>query len=125
MGPDREISVKVYSSRLKEVQTSAVVDENLDCSLGVDVQVEGDAKEWEISLVDEDGRIVRKEKATGRVDWEVKDAKLWWPVGEGSPTRYSVKVDLLGTVRIYMLITIRFFLLSCQVDQMLILRTAQ
>jgi hypothetical protein len=41
--------------------------------------------------------VIRKEKVKGKVDWEV-DAELWWPVGEGSPTRYIVQVDLLDKV---------------------------
>jgi hypothetical protein len=98
MGPDREITVRVYDSRLKEVQTSAVVDKDLACSLAVNVQVEGEAKEWEISLMTERGEVVKKEKVTGKVEWKVDDADLWWPVGEGPATRYTVKVDLLDEV---------------------------
>ena len=98
MGPDREITIKVYESRLKEVQTSAKVDEQLHCRLGVDVEVEGAADEWEITLLKEDDTVVKKERAKGKVDWEVKDSDLWWPVGEGSPSRYKVKVDLLDKV---------------------------
>jgi len=98
MGPDREITVRVYESKLKEVQTSARVDEGLKCKLGVDVQVEGGADEWDIILSQEDGTVLRKERARGKVVWDV-DAKLWWPVGEGSPTRYTVKIDLLDKVR--------------------------
>jgi len=99
MGPDRDITVRVYESRLKEVQTIAQVDEGLKCNLGVDVQVEGGADEWEITLSKEDGMVVKKEKAMGKVVWDV-DAELWWPVGEGPPTRYTVKVDLLDKVRL-------------------------
>ena len=113
MGPDRDITVKVYESRLKEVQTSAKVDENLNCSLGVDVQVDGEADEWEITLIKEDGTEVKNEKVKGKVDWRV-DAELWWPVGEGVPTRYTVKVDLLDKVR-----------LSLYVSSELIIRMAQ
>jgi hypothetical protein len=70
----------------------------LQCKLGVDVEVEGDAKEWEVSLIEEDGTVINKEKVTGKIDWDVKDAELWWSVGEGKPTRYTVKVDLLDKV---------------------------
>jgi hypothetical protein len=97
MGPDREITVKVYESKLKEVQTSAQVDEGLKCKLGVDVQVEGGADEWDITLSKEDGTVVKKERAKGKVVWDV-DAELWWPVGESPPTRYTIKVDLLDKV---------------------------
>jgi hypothetical protein len=97
MGPDREITVKVYESKLKEVQTSAQVDEGLKCKLGVDVHVEGGADEWEITLLKDDGTVVKKERAKGKVVWNV-DAELWWPVREGPPTRYTVKVDLLDKV---------------------------
>ena len=97
MGPDREVTVRVYESKLKEVQTSAQVDEELRCQLGVDVQVEGEAEEWEITLSQEDGTIVKKERARGKVLWDI-DAELWWPVGEGPPTRYTVNVDLLDKV---------------------------
>lgn len=83
---------------MKQVQTSAIVDQDLACSLGVEVQVDGEASELEVSLITETGAVIRKEKATGKVDWQVKDADLWWPVGEGAPTRYTVKVDLLGQV---------------------------
>ena len=97
MGPDREVTVRVYESKLKEVQTSAQVDEELRCQLGVDVQVEGEAEEWEITLSQEDGTIVKKERARGKVLWDI-DAELWWPVGEGPPTQYTVNVDLLDKV---------------------------
>jgi hypothetical protein len=97
MGPDRDITLRVYESKLKEVQTIAQVDENLQCRLGVDITVDGNADEWEITLLKEDGSVIRKEKVKGKVDWEV-DAELWWPVGEGSPTRYIVQVDLLDKV---------------------------
>jgi hypothetical protein len=99
MGPDRAITVRVYESKLKEVQTSAQVDEGLKCKLGVDVQVEGGADEWDITLSKEDGTVVKRERAKGKVVWDV-DAELWWPVGEGPPTRYTVKVDLLDKVRL-------------------------
>lgn len=98
MGPDRDITLRVYESRLKDVQTSAKVDEALKCSLGVDVEVEGSAVEWEISLIKEDGTVVNKQRTTKKVEWEVEDAELWWSVGEGKPTRYTVKVDLLDNV---------------------------
>jgi len=98
MGPDRDITVRLYESKLKEVQTIAQVDEGLKCELGVEVQVEGDADEWEITLSKENGQVVRKEKVRGKVEWKV-DAELWWPVGEGPPTRYIVKIDLLDKVR--------------------------
>jgi hypothetical protein len=97
MGPDREITVRVYESKLKEVQTSGQVDGELKCKLGVDVQVEGGADEWDITLSKEDGTVLKKERAKGKMEWEV-DAELWWPVGEGLPTRYTVKVDLLDKV---------------------------
>jgi hypothetical protein len=97
MAPDREITVRVYESKLKEVQTCAQVDEGLKCKLGVDVQVEGGADEWEIILSKEDGTVLKKERARQKVVWDV-DAELWWPVGEGPPTRYTVKVDLLDKV---------------------------
>lgn len=99
MGPDRDITVRVFESRLKEVHTSAKVNENLQCKLGVEVEVEGSAKEWEVSLIKEDGTVVNKEKVSGKVDWDVENAELWWSVGEGKPTRYTVKVDLLSQVR--------------------------
>lgn len=99
MGPDREITVRVYDSILKEVQTSAQVDEELKCKLDIDVQVEGGADEWDISLSKEDGTVIKKERAHGKVEWNV-DAELWWPVGEGLPTRYTVKIDLLDKVRL-------------------------
>jgi hypothetical protein len=99
MGPDREITVKVYESKLKEVQTSAQVDEGLKCKLGINVQVEGGADKWDITLSKEDGTVLKKKRARQKVVWDV-DAELWWPVGEGPPTRYTVKVDLLDTVRL-------------------------
>jgi hypothetical protein len=97
MGPDREITVKVYESKLKEVQTSAQVDEGLKCKLGINVQVEGGADKWDITLSKEDGTVLKKKRARQKVVWDV-DAELWWPVGEGRPTRYTVKVDLLDKV---------------------------
>lgn len=89
--------MRIYESKLKEVQTSAQVDDGLKCKLGVDAQVDGGADEWDITLSKEDGTVLRKERARGKVVWDV-DAELWWPVGEGSPTRYTVKIDLLDKV---------------------------
>ena len=70
MGPDRDITVRIYESGFKEVQTSAQVDGELKCKLGVDVQVEGGADEWEITLSKEDGTILKKETARQKVVWE-------------------------------------------------------
>jgi hypothetical protein len=56
MGPDREITVRVYESILKEVQKSAQVDEGLKCKLDIDVQVVGGADESDITLSKEMGR---------------------------------------------------------------------
>jgi hypothetical protein len=103
MGPDREITVRVYESILKEVQKSAQVDEGLKCKLDIDVQVEGGADEWDISLSKEDGTVIKKVRAQGKVEWNV-DADLWWPVGEGLPTRYTVQIDLLDKVRLTLFI---------------------
>lgn len=102
MGPDRDITVRVYETRLKEVHTSAKVDENLQCKLGVDVELEGDgdAKEWQVTLLKEDGTVVKQERVRGKVDWDVPDAELWWSVGEGKPTRYTVQVDLFDHVSV-------------------------
>lgn len=99
MGPDRDITVRVYESRLKTVHTSAKVDENLKCSLGVEVEVEGDAKEWEVSLISEDGTVINKQKTSdAKIDWKLENIDLWWSVGEGKPTRYTIKVDLFDKV---------------------------
>lgn len=99
IGPDRDITVRIYDSRLKTVHTSAKVDKDLNCSLGVEVDIEGEgeAVEWEVSLINESGKVIKQERTSNKkVNWELEDMELWWSVGEGSPTRYTVKVDLLA-----------------------------
>jgi hypothetical protein len=43
--------------------------------------------------------VIKKERAQGKVEWKV-DAEFWWPLGEGLPTRYTVKINLLDKVRL-------------------------
>lgn len=94
MGPDRPVHLNLFTSRLKSIQAAARVDENLKTSLVVSADIQGPAKDWQVSL---DGKVLGTGQSGDKVEYDV-DAKLWWPVNEGSQTRYTVQVDLLSSV---------------------------
>ena len=98
IGPDRPIHLKLYSARLKAVKTAARVGKELKKILAVSVEA-NDGKRWKVSLSDSKGGVVKQEICEGPVEWKVDEVKLWWPVGHGAQPLYTVKVELLGSVR--------------------------
>jgi beta-mannosidase len=103
MGPDRPITLHLYTTRLSEVWTKAEVSEKLDPSLEVDVTVEGGHGEVLCRLKREDGKVIKEEKTQagkGCIKWDLKGlVDLWWPNGHGPAIRYTFSVDLLSPVR--------------------------
>ena len=57
MGPDRPIHLHLYSSRIKDVQTCARVDEQLKKSLKVEIETEGREKAVRVELSSLDGNV--------------------------------------------------------------------
>ena len=96
-GPDRPISLRLYTSRLKEVHTAAKVDERLNKTFKVNVEVEGAVDKVNVELKTMDGKVLQKEFGKN-IEWRVNQVELWWPLGHGTQTRYQVTVDLVGTV---------------------------
>lgn len=97
MGPDRAISLRMWKSRLREVRTAARVDEALQRSLGVEVDVDGTGR-LRVVLKDEDGREVRRFEGDGGVIWQLgEEVGLWCLSARGnrrgmrSPWSYSTR----------------------------------
>ena len=101
MGPDRAVHLRMWKSRLKEVRTIAKVDEALRTVLRVKMDVEGGKGcSRRVVVCGEDEKVV-KEWQTGEdvVEEDLSGkVELWWPVGQGRQTRYTVKVELLDDV---------------------------
>lgn len=111
-GPYRAISLVTYTARIEAAKTRALVSPApaLSPSFKLDLAVSGDApavRGVEVALRQLDGAGVREEKVwlSGSanlgdvVSWDLKDeVQLWWPVGYGSQTLYTVEIKVLGEV---------------------------
>jgi beta-mannosidase len=101
MGIDRPITLLLYESRLKSVNTAARVDDNLSTSFMVEVDVDGLYTDIRVKVVDPDGHAILHEcMPTGTGEWDLA-AELWWPVNEGAQVLYDVVVDLYNGVSPY------------------------
>jgi hypothetical protein len=110
MGPDRPITLHLADVKFAEIHTKAIVEENLDRQLKVDisVQAESNAKlSCHCALIDgEGGEIVKVETLsvggakTVSLDWALDSAlvKLWWPNGAGEQKRYRFECTLKSEV---------------------------
>lgn len=110
MGPDRPITLHLADVKFGEIHTKAIVEENLDRQLKVDipVQAESHAKlSCHCALLDDEGGCVVKEETlsldgaqTISLDWTLHSAlvKLWWPNGSGEQKRYRFECSLRNQV---------------------------
>lgn len=123
-GPYRPITLMAYTSRIQDVHTRAVVDVKPDgsfiASLKVDVTLEGawcPGSALIVTFSDSESREIKSDRVQVR-EWEedgthssfVQESvvtwsglqnngvELWWPVGYGTQTLYSVRVSLVSSV---------------------------
>jgi hypothetical protein len=110
MGPDRPITLHLADVKFGEIHTKAIVEENLDRQLKVDISVQAEPTarlSCHCALLDgESGKIVKEETLslegakTVSVDWALDSAlvKLWWPNGAGEQKRYRFECTLRNEV---------------------------
>jgi hypothetical protein len=105
MGPDRPITLHLADAKFQEVFTKAIVGENMDRKLKVDMQA---ASTLEILFCDcalldaESGEVIKQEKVNFskkeavHLDWDLDSAQvqLWWPNGHGEQKRYRFECQL-------------------------------
>ncbi|KAI0053200.1 glycoside hydrolase family 2 protein [Auriscalpium vulgare] len=110
-GPYRPIILRVYTARIAEVHAKAVVSDDLQPSLELDVELSGTIsgafKSLRVTLSDSEGKQIEAQDVPLASDGKssLKDAvkwlldgkvKLWWPVGYGAQVLYTVSVSLVG-----------------------------
>ena len=113
VGPYRPIHLLSYTARILDLHVSPTVSPSLVATIGVGISLRGNLNEavaTQVTLKDSAGKLLRSEEVklepglggTERrlLRWTFRsdEVKLWWPVGYGSQTLYSVEVKLLGDV---------------------------
>lgn len=110
MGPDRPITLHLADVKFEEVHTKAIVEENLDRRLEVDISVKADTSttlSCHCALLDgETGAVVKEETVSLNgaksitVDWAMDSdrVQLWWPNGSGEQKRYRFECTLKNGV---------------------------
>lgn len=110
----RPIMLTTYCVCINDMACRAFVNDDLSCSLKVNVGVSGDTSEigtYQTVLKDLRGNIIKSESIsvqgdvklnTTTVDWtfEEDQVRLWWPVGYGEQAMYTVELGLLDKVGI-------------------------
>lgn len=117
-GPYRPITLTSYTQRIKDLHPRALVTfDNFGsalASLKIDASLDGHADFSGLSLsytlkdtndnvlVQEDHRNLQLgESLTDIIEWTdlgSKGVELWWPVGNGKQTMYTLTVNLLNQV---------------------------
>ncbi|KAF7294523.1 hypothetical protein MKEN_01445000 [Mycena kentingensis (nom. inval.)] len=98
-GPYRPITLKTYSACIAEVHAKALLSQLNGPSLEVDATLAGtfDSLVLAISIADAGGTVLKSETipAGGAASWDLAGlVDLWWPVGYGAQTLYSVSIAL-------------------------------
>lgn len=111
IGPDRPITLHLADVQFQEVHTKAIVEENMDRKLKVDIQLQTaspiklycqctlfDNATYE-SIKQEKIELDRAE--LGSLDWKLDSTQvqLWWPNGQGGQKRYRFECELINEVR--------------------------
>ncbi|CED84166.1 glycoside hydrolase family 2 protein [Phaffia rhodozyma] len=103
VGPWKPIFLESYGERIEDVRVDSHVGEGLDVSVDITVKTEGNKPELLIILLRNDqGKIVKSEQVpvgTDKISWKFRkgEIELWYPVGYGKQTRYTVEVNLIGS----------------------------
>ncbi|KIK67972.1 glycoside hydrolase family 2 protein [Collybiopsis luxurians FD-317 M1] len=105
----RPVILTTYSVCIDDMATSAFVDDDLSCSLKVDVSFKGDlsaVRKLEVVLQDEQEHIIKTANilvqevipSSTLVHWTFNagEVLLWWPVGYGEQNLYKVELSVLG-----------------------------
>lgn len=111
----RPVVLSTYSVCIDDIFTKASVDDDLTCSLEVDVSLRGQLTEidkYRVVLKDSENTVVRADdiltegqSKTSRtvVSWNFNrdEVRLWWPVGYGEQALYTVELTILSKVVIF------------------------
>ncbi|KAJ3932534.1 MAG: glycoside hydrolase [Lentinula lateritia] len=106
----RPVVLSSYSVCIDDIFTKASVDDDLTCSLEVDVSLRGrltGIDKYRVVLKDSEENVVRAEdiltegeSKTSRtvVSWnfDEDEVRLWWPVGYGEQNLYTVELTILN-----------------------------
>lgn len=104
-GPDRAITLHLAEAKFQEVFTKAIVEENMDRKLKVDLRLAPTMANivCDCKLFDADnGEVIKQEqinfgkKDSVSLDWDLDSARvqLWWPSGHGEQKRYRFECRL-------------------------------
>lgn len=121
----RPVVLSSYSVCIDDIFTKASVDDDLTCSLEVDVSLRGrltGIDKYRVVLKDSEENVVRAEdiltegeSKTSRtvVSWnfDEDEVRLWWPVGYGEQNLYTVELTILNKVVIFACFTRAAFFL--------------
>ncbi|KAJ3863761.1 glycoside hydrolase [Lentinula novae-zelandiae] len=106
----RPVLLSSYSVCIDDIFTKASVDDDLTCSLEVDVSLRGQLtgidkcrvvlKDLEKNVVRAEDILTEGESKTSRtvVSWnfDEDEVRLWWPVGYGEQNLYTVELTILN-----------------------------
>jgi beta-mannosidase len=107
VGPYRPIHLHTYNTRIADVYAKASVSSapKLSPSLEVTTALHGnrsDVAKMEVTLKASDGTKVRTETLdhASKIEWKFGDGEvaLWWPVGYGGQSLYTVDVVVFDRV---------------------------
>jgi beta-mannosidase len=111
IGPDRPITLHLADAKFQEVFTKAIVEENMERKLKVDIQVQGAAKDilGHCALIDpQSGKTIKEEEFSvsedfASLDWDLDSThvSLWWPNGQGEQKRYRFDCQLKTKVCVF------------------------
>jgi beta-mannosidase len=107
-GPWKDIRLEIFEARIDDLYISTKLTKDLKSSVvTVETTVEGDGSTLEIGIQQLWTTIKHLSKTvelkpgqkTYKVEFEVKDPKLWWPAGHGDQPMYIALAKLSTKVR--------------------------
>ena len=110
VGPWRPTRFEIYDDRIEDLRICSAVskDLNVDIEIAISTLSKDSRTSVDISIASPKGVIiwskegVSLENGKGKVNFKLKkgDFELWWPVGYGTQTLYSVEVFAKSEVRL-------------------------
>lgn len=115
VGPYRPIHLQTYTAHILDLNPKIRVSSELNPSLEVALTLRGNLaviQAAQVVLKDLDGKVLKQEEVTlnyiknheekSIIKWDLKKiVELWWPIGHGKQTMYTVEVVLTGEVKMF------------------------